>query len=291
MDDKSEQVKWVTGGTDGRVKYWQLVTTEIPRSGKRAAEVVSSVVCLFSSSIVQDAMPDRSEAVKRRQNGKPDDIVIVRCSPEYGIVCGVTEDGDLRIWFGAGSGKEIEVRMDVGSAEDMGVVKELELEARDASTASILVHHHRSSSFTRYYCTVDSDKQIGGGGMGSHSQVPGAFSALQAYLRPSLAISTGTPAPPVLSTSADEDSGHVSDEISPVPTPTETPSVVSDYGRLVATGDEHGVACIWAWDVILDRSRDIPLRAWPAVSGRITAIEVSCGLVAVGRCVTPTRSR
>jgi WD40 repeat protein len=286
MDDRSEAIKWVTGGTDGRVKYWQLVTTEIPRSGKRPADIVSSMICLFSSPKIEDTLPGRSESVRRRQNGKPDDVIIVRCAPDHGVVCGITEDGDLRVWFGAGSGKAKEVRIDAGSAEDMGVVKRMELEARDESTASVLVHHYRSSSFARFDIVIDADGQSEVTSRIFDSPVPGAFSAIQASLRSSLAISTVTPAPPVLSTSGpNEEPERVSGETTPEST-TESKTVSSNYGRLVATGDEHGVACLWAWDEIPGRAgRDSPLRAWPAVSGRITAIEVSCGLVAVGRYV------
>lgn len=287
MDDRSEAIKWVTGGTDGRVKYWQLVTTEIPRSGKRPADIVSSMICLFSSPKIKDTLLGRSEAVRRRQNGKPDDVFLVRCAPDHGVVCGITEDGDLRVWFGAGSGKEREVRIDAGSAEDMGVVKRMELEVRDDSTASVLVHHYRSSSFARFDINIDTDGQFEVTSRTFDSPVPGAFSAIQASLRPSLAITTSAPAPPVLSISGpNQESDEVSGETSPEPETGSKP-VTSPYGRLVATGDEHGVACLWAWDEIPGcQSRDDPLRAWPAVSGRITAIEVSCGLVAVGRYVT-----
>jgi hypothetical protein len=177
------------------------------------------------------------------------------------------------------------VRIDAGPAEGMGVVKRMELEARDDSTASVLVHHNRSSSFARFDIVIDSDGQSEVTSRTFDSPVPGAFSAIQASLRPSLAISTVTPAPPVLSTSGpSEDPGQAAGETSPDPITTESKSVTSNYGRLVATGDEHGVACLWAWDEIPGRQgRDSPLRAWPAVSGRITSIEVSCGLVAVGR--------
>lgn len=290
MEDRSEALKWVTGGTDGRVKYWELVTTEIPRSGKRPADIISSMVCLFSSPIIGDTLPGRSEAVRRRQNGKPDDIILVRCAPEHGVVCGITEDGDLKVWFGAGSGKEKEVRIDAGSAEDTGVVKRMELEARDATTASILVHHYRSASFARFDITIDADGQSQVITRTVDSPVPGAFSALQASLGPSLAISTGAPAPPVLSALAPgEDSEQASEEVSPVETPLGPAKIGSEYGRLVATGDEHGVACLWAWDETPGRNtRNAPLRAWAAVAGRITAIEVSCGLVAVGRYVHST---
>jgi hypothetical protein len=292
MDDRSDALKWVTGGTDGRVKYWQLVTTEIPRSGKRPADIVSSMICLFSSPRMEDTLPGRSESVRRRQNGKPDDVILVRCAPEHGVVCGITEDGDLRVWFGAGSGKEKEVRIDAGSAEDMGVVKRIELEARDNLTASVLVHHYRSSSFARFDIVIDADGQSETTSRTFDSPVPGAFSAIQAILRPSFAISTVTPAPPVLSTSGPtEDQDQASGETSPETT-TESKTATSNYGRLVATGDEHGVACLWAWDEIPGRQgRDVPLRAWSAVSGRITSIEVSCGLVAIGRYVPIAQHR
>jgi hypothetical protein len=289
MEDRPDgPVKWVSGGEDGRVKYWQLLTTETPRSGKRNPEITSTMECLFSSPIIQDTLPGRSEAVRRRQTGKPDDVILVRCAAEHDIVCGITEDGDLRVWFGAGTGAEKEVRIDAGSAEEMGVVKRMELEARDSSSASILVHHYRSSVFTRFDIALRADAEPSISTRTFASPVPGAFSAIQASLRSSLAISAGTPAPPVLSAidPSEDPSEAASDDASPAPTPSETPAsdpVVSEYGRLVATGDEHGVACLWAWDEIPGSDASVPLRAWAAVSGRITAIEVSCGLVAVGR--------
>jgi len=291
MEDRADgHVKWVSGGEDGRVKYWQLVTTETPRSGKRNPEIVSTMECLFSSPVIEDTLSGRSEAVRRRQTGKPDDVILVRCAAHHDIICGITEDGDLRVWFGAGTGAEKEVRIDAGSAEEMGVVKRMELESRDRSSASVLVHHYRSSVFTRFDIALNQDEEPSITTRTFTSPVPGAFSAIQASLASSLAISTGTPAPPVLSAvepSIEELSEPPTPgEASPAPTPSETPSsnrVVSEYGRLVATGDEHGVACLWAWDQIPGRDGDTPLRAWAAVSGRITAIEVSCGLVAVGR--------
>jgi hypothetical protein len=208
-------------------------------------------------------------------------------------VCGITQDGDLRIWFGAGTGSEKEVRIDVGSAEEMGAVQRMEVEARDEMSASVLILHDRSTAFTRFDIKVDVDGEHSIDTRTFNSPVAGAFSAIQASLRSSLPMSEDVPAPPALSaletreTEAFQQS--ISQDSSAPPTPSEESSngaipVHANYGRLVATGHEHGVACLWAWDEIPGRNtQDGPLRVWPAVSGRVTAIEVSCGLVAVGR--------
>jgi hypothetical protein len=207
------------------------------------------------------------------------------------VVCGITEDGDLRVWFHAGSGNEQEVRIDAGSAEEIGGVRRLELDARDESKATVLVHHHRSAVLTRFDVTLNEDGSSTIEVNVFQSPVPGAFSAMQASLRPSPAISTPAPAPPILaeidSKLSDVSEASSSGDATPVFTPAEEPELVpavkADYGRFVATGDEHGVACLWAWDSVpgpTDHSG--LLRAWAAASGRITAIEVSCGLVAIG---------
>jgi hypothetical protein len=294
MDAKSSgSVRWVTGGTDGRVKYWQLVNIESSRPGKRntASETSSVMTCLFTSPVIPSTLPGRLEAVKRRQNGKPDDVVLVRCDQEHEIVCGVTEDGDLRVWFNVGSGNEREVRVDVGSAEAMGGVRRLELDARDDSTVSVLVHHYRSSVLARFDISSRSDGTSTVDSKVFSSPAPGAFSAIYASLGTSPAISTPAPAPPVLASidlTPSESSGEPSLATTPTLAPADVPELVparkSEYGRFIATGDEHGVACIWAWDDALGQiDHSGPLRAWAAAAGRITAIEVSCGLVAVGR--------
>lgn len=290
MDDHQPDgvVKWVTGGTDGRVKYWQLNPSQ-GRSGKRspAGDIPATIVCLFTSSVVVESLPNRSDAVKRRQSGRPDDVIMVRCDSAKRIVCGVTEDGDLRVWFNVSSGDEREVRVDVGSAEEMGIVKVMELDAISESKVSILVHHHRSSIFARYDIDLNSDRGEEATSRTSQSPVPGAFSTIHASFKPAPPISIRSIAPPVLSTPSDGDdtessaSAINSPSILAVDTNTNE-SGSNRYGRFVVTGDEHGVVCIWKWDNLEDEESK-PLRAWPALNGRITAIDASCGLIAIGR--------
>ena len=297
MDTTQESgtTRWVTGGTDGLVKYWQLNPAQSQtRSGKRspAGDIPGSITCLFTSSTILDTIPDRADYVKRRQTGKPDDVTIVRCDDAHNVVCGVTEDGDLRVWFDAGSGKEREVRIDVGSAEEHGGVKRFELNATGDDSVSVMVLHHRSSTFTRYDILAPSDEPVRVNSYGFQSPVPGAFSAIHTCLQHAPAISTRSILPPALSNPApiseedEPDQGSTaSTSLSPTPLkmPTSTsPSGSDDYGRFVVSGDEHGVACIWKWDVT-ENDEITPIRIWPAMNGRITAIDASCGLVALGR--------
>jgi hypothetical protein len=124
-------LEWVTGGVDGKVKVWKLHPATKDRSGKRAPSVIGLengyLECLFTSDIVTGPFANRSDAVKRRQNGYPDSVIAVRYGV-CGVACGVTADGDLRVWFGVGGTTEVvEVRVDVGSEEESGPVVKLEL--------------------------------------------------------------------------------------------------------------------------------------------------------------------
>ena len=152
-----DDTRWVTAGADGKVKYWQLNPGESSKSGKRlppAEEAIpGSITCLFASNAVGTSLPNRSDAVKRRQTGAPDGIILARCDIEHDVVCGVTEDGDLRIWFDAQQANAREVRVDVGAAEELGAVKRLELNVQLLPTgvvASILVHHSHAPTIARY---------------------------------------------------------------------------------------------------------------------------------------------
>jgi WD40 repeat protein len=49
-------------------------------------------------------------------------------------------------------------------------------------------------------------------------------------------------------------------------------------GRVIVAGDEGGQLHMWSWDGGSD-----PIRSWQAVSGKVTSLDFSCGLVAVGR--------
>lgn len=288
MDDASPEgpTRWVTGGTDGRVKFWQLNPSQ-SRSGKRspAGDAPASITCLFSSPIVTETFPNRADHVKRRQSGKPDDVIIVRCDPARQTVCGVTEDGDLRVWLKAGTGGERVVRVDVGSAEEMGGVKQMELDATSSSQVSLLIHHHRSSTFTRYDIVTPTGEEPEVRSRTFQSPVPGAFSVIHACLRPSPPISIRSIAPPMLSAPEEHETNdsQISTVNSPSSTPLDSPQLTEApvFGRFLVTGDEHGVVCIWKWDAGHEELK--PLRAWPAMNGRITAIDASCGLLAVGR--------
>jgi hypothetical protein len=120
--------------------------------------------------------------------------------------------------------------VDVGE----GKVKQMELQG-----TSVLIHHDRSEAFARY--DIGEEVNV------THFNPGTPITSLQAFLQPSLAITT--------------------------------PSTAS-FGRLVVGGDDAGGVHIWSWD-----GDGAPLRSWPAAKGKITAIDYSCGLVAVARYV------
>lgn len=216
--------RWVTAGADGRVKYWLLDRAAASSRG----QTPNSISCLFSSTPAVTPM-DRSDEVKRRQVVRPDPIIIARCNVAHNVICGVTEEGDLRVWH------EDEFRVDVGSG-----VNRMELSVQQSSaglTISVLIHHKLSPTFARYDITGKVVKTI---------------------------VFTG--ADPLSCIHAD---------LSTTPQISSSPSTET-FGQLVITGDIHGVMSIWSWTGVL-------LRRWQAMSGSITAVDMSCGLVAIGR--------
>lgn len=290
-DPDHENTKWVTAGADGLVKLWQLVPGEAVRSTKKATtpkHEPATISCLFTSSPVIDTLPGRSEGVKRRQTGSPDAVIFARCDAEHNVVCGVTADGDLRVWFDVGSEDAKEVRIDVGSAETDGEVDRMELDVQSSSQASILIHHKRSPLFSRFYVGLNEGREPMTTVRSYHDPHHSAISAISCFLKSSPPISVARPAPPVLSTplltpidGLATPTSAVSSAHSDPPSMYAVQEVVarSQFGRFVGTGDEYGFVSLWAWDGEGDRA----LRSWSAMTGKITAIDVSCGLVAVGR--------
>jgi len=290
-----ETTRWVTGGADGRVKYWQLNPGQ-QKSGKRSRAVESvpgSLTCLFTSKIVEGSLGNRSDAVKRRQTGAPDAIILARCHVKHGVLCGVTEDGVLRLWFGVETANPKEVRVDVGAKESFGSVRRMELDVGVSPAglvASVLVHHDSAPSFLRYDISdleVTDGETIVRTYSTSHSAV---IATLLAHLTPTPSISLSPRPLPALSTNIT--SPHDSPEtLSPppldLPPVTETLQSSSHFGRYVAAGDQNGMIYIWSWDSAGAGYCVKPLRAWSAMTGKITTIDVSCGLVGVGRYVIP----
>ncbi|OCF32653.1 hypothetical protein I316_05574 [Kwoniella heveanensis BCC8398] len=283
----TEQNRWVTAGEDGRVKLWAFNPgSGNPRSGKRTpgSEInPASISCLFTSGTVEQPLPNRSDASKRRQSGRPDEVLSARYEQTHDVVCGVTEDGDLRVWFDASTSPQ-EVRIDVGAAEIDGEVKMLALDARneeDGVVASMLILHRRSPSVARYDANHNGlIRTI------RYSTPTGAsIAALYTSFRPT---STIAPPPNGQSLSAR------------IITPNETPESISpppfdlppllhantperDFGKFVVAGDDAGYIHIWAWDEVASgQDCPLPIRSWEAMSGRITSLDYSCGLVAVG---------
>ncbi|WWC71308.1 uncharacterized protein I206_105262 [Kwoniella pini CBS 10737] len=283
---ETEHLKWVTGGEDGRVKLWQFHPGSATRSGKRTPnEVVpAKIECLFSSGATDAPLENRSEASKRRQNGRPDPITFARFDTTHDVVCGVTVDGDLRIWFSASS-DPIEVRVDVGSEEVEGGIKDLHLNVKivaDQVEASILIHHRRSPTLTRYRILQNSE---------IHSTIystptGSSITAIHTSFQPTCPISApSSDQRPSARITAPVDT---SESISPIIEPSD-PFAVSNfahshrgYGQFIMAGDEVGHVHTWAWDADDIGFTQSPIRSWEAMNGKVTALDYSCGITAVG---------
>lgn len=279
-------VRWVTAGADGRVKYWQLRPGQNSNSGKRSATdaIPGSITCLFTSSPTDAPFFNRSDAVKRRQTGAPDAVILARCDVGANVVCGVTEDGDLQVWFDADDADRRDVRLDVGSKDEFGGVERLELDVQKESegpNVSILVHHSCAPTYTRY----DLTHPVVGEPVPTTRTFTtiscGAITSLQAYLLDTPPISVSPNPLPALSARISISGEHPAFLPPPPLDLSISPRVHNHFGRFVVGGDQDGSVYVWAWDGKDEVIK--PIRSWSAMSGKITAIDVSCGLVAVGR--------
>ncbi|WVW85344.1 hypothetical protein I302_107382 [Kwoniella bestiolae CBS 10118] len=285
-----ESLRWVTGGEDGRVKLWQFHAGSGVRSGKRTPNeaIPASIECLFTSDVIDQPFENRSDASKRRQNGRPDPIILARYDPVHDVTCGVTVDGDLRVWFSTSS-RPVEVRIDVGAEEVEGGVKHLCLDvkkSRDGETvASVLIHHRRSPILARYDITPAGDIQT----KELVTPVGSSISSIHTSFQPTKPISapskgTSMSAKIVTPGETPETASPAVEKIDPFPTASNnTVHPDTGYGRFVMAGDEMGYVHIWAWDVEEEgRSTQRPMKSWEAMNGKVTALNYSCGLVAVG---------
>jgi hypothetical protein len=163
-----------------------------------------------------------------------------------------------------------EVRVDVGSSED-GPVKRLELDVLDQRNAAVLVHHHLSDVVTRWDVCVDATVKRTDFACGA------AITALHVALQPSAPIATQ--APP----------NTVGTDETPLLSPSATPPPIDlnkpQFGRYIITGDENGIVSIFGWDTVGDLETIQPIRSWEAANHKITAIDASSSLVAIGRRV------
>lgn len=293
--------KWVTGGEDGRVKYWQL-NPGPTRSGKKTPTDAqpASMTCLFTSGIVDDPHVNRSEEVRLRQMAVPDAIIAVACDIQFDVVCGATEDGDLRVWLDA-AGDPREVRIDAGSKEDYGGVKDLHMlctEGPSGLIVSVLVHHNKHPNLTRYDISFNSGKEpsINTIFYGTPGDAP--LTTLHVNLVPTAPISAPKQAEPTLSArivTPASGSGSGSGANTPVQEDLpidDLPRRLQEdtYGRFIVAGDQNGQAYIWAWDGRSTRDMIMPIRDWTAADGKITAIDFFCGLVTLGRLVAAMMS-
>lgn len=258
---------WVTSGEDGRVKLWRLHAAP-PRSGKKSpgGDIAGRVECLFTSKPPTETLENRSDVAKLRTAQRPDPVILARCDSQNHVVCGVTEDGDLRIWFDVLVSRR-EVRVDVGSADE-GPVKRLELDLVDRGNVAVLIHHERSNFFSRF------DVGEGGSVRRTDYGIEGAITALHASLLPAASISA-PPASDPISVDAEEN------ELSLPPSLSHDRSL---YGRFVVIGDEHGSASIFPWDNEQGSAESgQAIRRWQVSNKKVTAIDSHCSLIAIGR--------
>lgn len=258
---------WVSSGEDGKVKFWRLNPAELrPGSGKKspAGEPSGTVQCLFTSKPPTEPLENRSDIVKLRTAQRPDPVTLARCNAEYGIVCGVTKDGDLRVWFDV-PGRCVEVRVDVGSEQDGGVLR-LELDAISPGKSAVLVHHERSPLFCRYDIDID--------GMVKRTEYHcfGGITAMHISLKPASPVAQ--PSPPPIAVL-----GEDSDDLTPVRQHDQPV-----FGRCIITGDEYGAASIFPWEAAGEVGSVEAIRTWHAANKKITAIDANCSIVAIGRC-------
>ena len=273
-DFHSDRPRWVTAGADGRVKLWELcpAPTKKPASGRRSpgehTPTPGEVRCLFTSPIARTAPAGRPEVIHLKQAQRPDEIIAARYDSTADVVCGVTADGDLRVWFAASTSPQ-EVRIDVGSEQEHGEVRRLELQAEVSPqevTAHVMMLHHGATNAERYDIRSSGDSREPE--VSTHEFVNpggGALFALEACLEPSAAVSQPKQLPSALS--ADQSSLSVQ-------------TTSTEFGRFVIGGDQHGTVSIWPW--ASSASAIEPLRSFSASSQRITSLDYSCGLLAVG---------
>ena len=257
-----ETLRFVTAGSDGVAKYWQYDPPEGGKGSKRKG-VGGTMSCLFASSLVEP-LDTRPEALKYARAINPDPILLVRCDAERDVVCAVTGDGDLRVWIGVTEESPREVRLDVGSTDDIGAYQSFELDARREGI-SVMLARRDEAFFTRYdidlaTLEVAERRYI--------TPLAAPLTAFRALLSPSAPIT----APHRHRRSSSEDDAP----------PLIQPRV--EYGRLVVAGDQAGSVWIWPWD---DAGPDVsPIRGWAALDRKVTALDYHCGLVAVGGCDT-----
>lgn len=287
----TDPLKWVTGGDDGRLKYWRL-NPGTGRSGKKSAtDVPATITCVFSSEPVEEPIVERVEESRLRQMAHPDAIIKVACDVEKDVVCGVTEDGDLRLWFNVSTAPR-EVRVDVGSERELGGVRQLELfcrETKDGLVASVLIHHRKNAMFARYDISLNANGKETIRTIFYSTPAEAPITAINANLLPVPSISKPPKAeqsmfariitPASASASA---SGVTSPLLSPDPEPKKSQDE-PHFGGFIMGGDNDGYAYIWEWDGVPYNDVIQPMRSWQAAEGRITAVEYSCGIAATGR--------
>ena len=285
-------MRFVSGGADGRVKYWQLDTmpaAKIPTARKsQAADTVSELKCLFTSGVVSEPLVNRPEDVRRRQGAAPDGISFVRCDPASNKVCGITDDGDLRIWFDCSEPHRREVRIDAGSEADLGPVGNMDLAVSSTGghvCASVLVHHRSATFFQRFDVRLTPEEPE----ITTRSYVtPGGLGVIlvQPYLEPTPPISLSKPTSPTTSiglslvpaTNEGATSAHAATSAQ-----SSTSSSSLEFGRFVLGADIHGNVHIWPWNPTSPGSSNVhSIRSWDNHSRKITLLSMSNGIVAVG---------
>ncbi len=294
---------FVSGGADGRAKLWRFD----PAERKGGNPMPGKITSLWSSDPVPRSLATyRSHVVgKGRMEGLTDEIVVVRCDYEEGIVVGATSLGRVWLWNGLkGDGPVVARRIHDG-VEGYGEVARLEVvvvrrkgDEGIKRTAQVLVHPKGSAEVLRIDCPMDE-------GVDALVQVI-TFTTGRAEAITSLYVDTTIPPPISLPTSL-----VPMDFALRLHTPTLTPpdddpapltpsSITRDDdalsraaglgdGRFIVAGTQDGWMFIWYWDGKEVEWKDEkkkkvhPICRWEAGEGAITCVTAAKGLVASGR--------
>ena len=269
---------FVSGGADGRVKVWRYDAPPEMKKGNGGSVDPGRLVCVYTSTPSETTFADRPEETKLRVGLRPDGIVCARYDEEGDVLCSVTADGELRVWFDLSTAAK-EVRVDVGARHEYGGVSRIELGVRDG-LASVMILHEGHSDLVGNEGELLYRFDVRPDGSSERTTFTGAgnITAIHVNLSPTLPITKAAKATPLPSPSMLD--GPLPDLTTPV-IPTDDKG---KYGRYIVTGNSQGECAWYAWDSPsrLDEGIRPPLKKWTVGRGAVSDIDVNASLVAVG---------
>jgi WD40 repeat protein len=279
---------FVSGGSDGRVKIWRYEAPERPsvNANGGSADLAGRLMCIFTSTPSETTFADRPEESKYRVAMRPDGIVCARYDEERDVLCSVSSDGELRVWFDLTT-KPCEVRVDVGARHEYGGVTRIELDVRDGIASVLVLHDGHSDLVGNGDLLYRFDIEPDGSSLRTAFVGAGNITALHVDVAPTLpitkAVTTKADTPSLPSTPDTEPTTPLPDLTTPITQADER----GKYGRYVVVGNSSGECAWYAWDDLKGASSDLrePLRKWTAGRGAVSSIDAAASLVAVGTYV------